>query len=334
MNSPLVFQKYNHFVYQNGTSEIFATPTLSPEIHDMQFAYNEDPKYDINAAFVRLHDLLIKKFLPDHYYSISTPSILFYLCEDVGFASNTSLSKDFFEKFVLQANVPDSQLAFTVPFFYFGDCRFLLHSLQNTLIANNEFFVQYFIELAEIVPYDSATQAFGEHICMSDYRSYRIMASLELYFIKAYSVLDLFCKFIAELESPSLTKVKYGSTDNYKKLWKEKKKLKINNTPGTIFEKCKLITTIESLRNSFVHDGSWENYPTVHINYAGQQISERFMLFPDITAEGHLVKFGNRKLFFDQGQKVNDVLPEIHFEFAKRVIKTVEVIEEMYFTEQ
>lgn len=331
MKSPIVFQKYNHFVYQNGTTETFDAPKRD---WDVDFAYDEDPIYDINAAFAHLHDLLAKKLLPANYYSWETPEILFFLAEDAGFASNTFLTKESFEEFITKANEPNSQLAFTIPFFYFGDCKFLLSSIQNALVANNSIFVQYFTRLSEVVPFvSSASESLGENICMRDSHAFQIMALLELYFIKTYAVLDLFCKFVAELENPSSKKARYSSADNFKKLWKEKKKLRINNAPGTIFEKCKPITIVESLRNSLVHDGSWEQSPTVHITYANQQVVERFMLFPDITADGRLVKVGNRKLFFGQGQKVNDILPEIHLEFAKRVIKTIEIIIETYFKE-
>lgn len=70
-------------------------------------------------------------------------------------------------------------------------------------------------------------------------------------------------------------------------LWGSKKKLDINETKGTIFEKCELISNIEAIRNEIVHNGTWELNPKISIRFNKGEETERYMLFPDM-AQGHL----------------------------------------------
>ena len=49
------------------------------------------------------------------------------------------------------------------------------------------------------------------------------------------------------------------------------------------------------------------------------------MLFPDMI-QGHLATVKSRRHFFASGTKINDVMPEIHLEFKKRLLRTVEII--------
>ena len=108
-------------------------------------------------------------------------------------------------------------------------------------------------------------------------------------------------------------------------LWGTRKKLTINGMPGTLFEKCDFISTIEALRNELVHNGTWELNPKKYIRFENGMVQERFMLFPDIQ-QGHLATVKSRKHFFSSGIKVNDILPCIHSEFKSRLLKTIEII--------
>ena len=98
----------------------------------------------------------------------------------------------------------------------------------------------------------------------------------------------------------------------------------MNNTLGTVFEKCDLISTIESLRNEVVHNGSWELNPKVFIAFERGFIRERYMLFPDIL-QGHLATVKNRRHFFGDGTKVNEILPQIHTNYRLRILNTLKL---------
>lgn len=121
----------------------------------------------------------------------------------------------------------------------------------------------------------------------------------------------------------------YRKTKSADKLWGARKKLAINECPDTLFEKCEFISTIEALRNELVHNGTWELNPKKFVRFSKGEVCERFMLFPDMD-QGHLATVKNRKHFFSLGVKVNDILPVIHAEFKSRLLKTIEIMKELY----
>lgn len=112
------------------------------------------------------------------------------------------------------------------------------------------------------------------------------------------------------------------------KLWGDKKRLRINNCSGTVFEDCETVRIIESLRNEAVHNGTWEFRPRVFLEFNKQQIVERYMLFPDFD-EGRLSSVKNRKHFFSAETKVNDILVAIHDDFYTRLLATLRHISKM-----
>ena len=99
----------------------------------------------------------------------------------------------------------------------------------------------------------------------------------------------------------------------------------INETENTLFEKCDLVSMIESLRNESVHNGTWELNPKIFVRYDEGIVGERFMLFPD-TLQGRLATVKSRKHFFSKGNKVNSVLPCIHAEVKQRLLQTLVTI--------
>ena len=103
------------------------------------------------------------------------------------------------------------------------------------------------------------------------------------------------------------------------------KKLDINETEGTIFEKCELISNVESIRNEIVHNGTWELTPKIYIRFNDGEEAERFMLFPDME-QGHLSTVINRRHFFSGNVKINDIFPAIHLEFKYRLMNTIYAI--------
>lgn len=99
----------------------------------------------------------------------------------------------------------------------------------------------------------------------------------------------------------------------------------INNTPHTLFEKGDLVSLVESLRNEVVHNGTWELNPKIFVKFECGSPIERYMLFPDIS-QGHLATVKNRKHFFGNGMKVNEVLPKIHIAYQRKLLNTVKLL--------
>lgn len=54
---------------------------------------------------------------------------------------------------------------------------------------------------------------------------------------------------------------------------------------------------------------------------------EKFVLIPDHT-NGNFDTYKNRNRFFDNDVKLNEVLPEIIWDFQKRLIRTLSLLED------
>ena len=125
-----------------------------------------------------------------------------------------------------------------------------------------------------------------------------------------------------ELEHLKNCESSYAKLASRKILYGDKKELKVDPV-GTVFEKCRTTSIIENLRNEIVHNATWEMSPKIFIDVCEGVIASRYIFFPDFTAEGTLVTFKNRKRFFADGVKVNDVLPNLYFDVMKRICETL-----------
>ncbi|MEE0517732.1 MAG: hypothetical protein UC708_07610 [Anaerovoracaceae bacterium] len=243
--------------------------------------------------------------------------------QDAGQNSDCSISAYTFEQWIRESKVPN-----LYKHLYLVDCQFLVGTVQNLLCALEDTFIRYYKVIASFEDDDRYSgdliDADGTIMLLSE-TAIRAASMIETYFTKAYSILDIICKICYEIQFIQ------EDFDSYKKiksadiLWGARKKLTINNTENTIFEKCELISTIEAIRNEIVHNGTWELNPKIFIRFENEQVQERFMLFPDFT-QGHLATVKSRKHFFSSGIKVNDILYQIHSEFKRRVLTTLALI--------
>ena len=284
---------------------------------------NDSIKYDIDNELVKLYDTFRDLFFDDINKYYQEVYFLPTFVQQAGQDSDCSLKKNVFEKFL------DDEYICKIPnlykHLYLVDCQFLIGSIQNLLDGMEFSFTNFYVKLTDvsnmIFPDETTNNVWLE----LSHTSRQITSLLESYFIKAYSILDMFCKIAYEFEFKMDDFTKYNKMKSANKLWGESKKLKIHNTPKTIFETCELISIIEALRNEVVHNGSWELNPKIFTVFKEEKITERFVLFPDIY-NGHLAKSTNRKHFFGEGLIVNEVLPKIHYAFLKRVLETVKML--------
>ncbi|SFW21941.1 hypothetical protein [Ruminococcus flavefaciens] len=213
---------------------------------------------------------------------------------------------------------------------YVSDCQYLISSIQNLVEYMDFCFKNYYFNISKIALLSENVDFPPARII--SYESRQLAFILETYFTKAYSILDLICKFIYELENPvsknELNKLK--KLVSSEKLWGDRKKLKKIPVSDTIFEESETIKLIESLRNEAVHNGAWELFASVYIDIdKNKEIIERYMLFPDYT-QGRLDCVKNRKRFFKKETKVNDILPVIHLDYMRRLLNTVKYLNTIY----
>lgn len=243
--------------------------------------------------------------------------------QEAGQNSDCSISANTFEQWIRESKVHN-----LYKHLYLVDCQFLVGTIQNLLCALEDSFIRYYKIIASLEGDDryrsELTDEDGTIMLLSETAT-RAASMIETYFIKAYSILDILCKVCYEIQFIQKDFSSYKRIKSADILWGERKKLTINNTKNTIFEKCELISTIEAIRNEIVHNGTWELNPKIFIRFENGQVQERFMLFPDFT-QGHLTTVKSRKHFFSSGIKVNDVLYQIHSEFKRRLLNTVALI--------
>lgn len=66
-------------------------------------------------------------------------------------------------------------------------------------------------------------------------------------------------------------------------LYNAKKRLHVNDTPNTLFDKDESITEIETIRNEIVHNGMWEGCARLFVTLNKREYIERFVLYPDMS---------------------------------------------------
>lgn len=279
--------------------------------------------YELDNELVALYDTFRDLFFSDtdaYYAELCTLPIF---VQDAGQSSDCALKKDFFMKLLKEYAEKHPNI---YKYLYLVDCQYLIGTIQNLLSGMEYSFINFYTKLSNT----KNTSEFNDEpttvIMEISNNATEITTLIESYFVKAYSILDMVCKIAYELEFVMNDFSAYKKLKSSELLWGDKKKLKINSTPHTIFEKCKLITMIESLRNEIVHNGSWELRPRIFTSYKENKIIERFIFFPDITEKGHLETAKNRRHFFGDGLKVNEILPKIHNEFLHRLLNTIALL--------
>ncbi len=279
-------------------------------------------KYELDAALVALYDKLRDLFFYDTDKYYCEIKLLPAFAQSAGQDSDCGVTAESFQKWIR----PEAfgQLPNFYRHLYLVDCQFLIGSIQNLLSGMEYAFTEYYIQLSYAGNGLQPISPDGIMIEMSQ-RASQLSSLLEVYFIKAYSILDMLCKIGYEIQNPETEFDCYKKIKSADLLWGARKKLQINHVADTLFEACDLVSVIEALRNEVVHNGTWELRPKVFIKFEGGCIVERFMLFPDIS-QGHLATVKNRKHFFGNGDKVNCLFPEIHMAFQKRLLNTIQLL--------
>lgn len=292
-----------------------------------EYIYPDDSsKYELGNQLVDLYDLFRDSLFKDtdqYYREVATLPIW---VQQAGQDSDCAISSDKFSEWMQKANILN-----LYKHLYLIDCQFLIGTVQNLLIAIEDAFVNYYKTISGFKideHYKELTDCNGT-LMLSSSDATRASAYIETYFTKAYSVLDIMCKICYEMQYRRTDFETYEKLKSAEVLWGKKKKLQINETINTIFEKCDFISQIEAVRNEIVHNGTWELNPKIFIRLKNYEEVERFMLFPDME-QGHLATVKNRKHFFFGEVKVNDILPEIHLEFKRRMLNTLREIKCVY----
>lgn len=292
-----------------------------------RIAYPGDSiKYSLDTALVDMYDLFRDMLFEDidqYYKEVSSLPIW---VQAAGQNSDMPISADTFTHYINKSNIPN-----LFRHLYLVDCQFLIGTVQNLLYAMETSFISFYQLIASISfsrDYSDFTDENGTLYVLGP-QSTQVSNTIETYFTKTYSILDLMCKICYEIQNLQTEFNEYQKTRSSKVLWGSKNKLQINGAKGTIFENCDMISSIVAIRNEIVHNGTWELNPKVFIRFENGEEAERYMLFPDME-QGHLATVKSRKHFFSSNIKINALLPTIHLEFKRRLLATLETIRCVY----
>ena len=298
---------------------------LEPRIE--RYIYTGDSiKYELDSELVILYDKLRDLIFEDVDKYYSELDIMPVFVQDAGYDSDCALDKDMFLKLVneYKDKVPD-----LYKHLYLVDIQFLIATIQNLLEGMDYSFTNFFVQISNIELKNHLTDKTDTVLTVTSQDSGYISSLLESYFTKAYSILDILTKICYEFEN------KYDSFENFKKsksaniLWGDRKHLAIKDEPQTIFVRSNTVKIIEALRNEVVHNGSLEQNPKVFITLENNEIVERFMLLPDFI-DGNLATVKNRKHFFSECNRANDLLPQIHMDYLKEILSTIKYLNANY----
>lgn len=303
-------------------TEEFQIQEFDTDVPDKYVYPNDSIKYSLDNELASLYDTLVDLFFEDKKSYYEELKVLPIWVQEAGQNSDYLVSAEMFQELI--------QSDYSVKFpnlykhLYLVDCQFLVGTVQNLLSSMEDAFIRYYVTLATLDCTDRHKELVNSNgIIFEQSETSRCAAAvLETYFIKAYSVLDIVCKICFEFQNKNEDFSSYKKLKNAKVLWGDRKKLSINNSHNTLFEKCELVSMIESLRNELVHNGTWELNPKIFIRIEDAKVQERYMLFPDMS-QGRLATVKGRKHFFYEEIKVNDVFPNFHIEFKNRLLNTI-----------
>lgn len=154
----------------------------------------------------------------------------------------------------------------------------------------------------------------------------KLIGLMALIYIRLHSLLDYQTKLAYEIEKIKTSFEKYPKLSSNNKIYSDKKKLKIDKSIGTLFEKDAFINGIESYRNELIHNSLLDDTPRIYEKYENHELVERYILLPDTDENGRIEGYVNRKFFYSQEVKFNLILPNLLRTFQERQLKTLQVL--------
>ncbi|MBF4486230.1 hypothetical protein [Flavobacterium sp. CSZ] len=282
--------------------------------------------HEIESLSIELRNLLaIKMFgsISEYHRILEHP--IYPLVAQAGIDAEIRVSKVDFEKFVNEYE--DKQTIFRM--LYFFDIDNLIGTLQNSVLethyAVGEFYKQLnvnnFLINEDVLIIDDGIQYAAGGIVVN------ITSLVNRIFICLYSILDFITKIVHEVEQLQLEFDSYPKLRSKDTLFGYAKKTKFNEMKNTLFEKTDYRKMIEYLRNEIIHNASIDNIPKVYQKMENKKIVEKFILLPDFT-DGIINSYKNRKRFFDNDTKLNEILPDLINDYFTRLSFTLQQVNE------
>lgn len=287
---------------------------------------NNDHTFEIERVCIQLRDLLAAKIFGDlkkyrNYFSAS----IYPFAAQAGIDAEMKLSKDDFEKLVTGLKPQYKEEAHRL--FYYFDVENLIGTLQNSIMETKfivaEFYrnlnVNSFLIHEDFFMIEKGVQFASGPIVTN------ITALVNHLFINLYSQLDFTTKIIYELERLQTDFSAYPKLKSKDTLYGDSKHTSFKGMTNSIYDMTDAIKTIIYLRNEIVHNASIDSIPKVYQVIENGHIVGKFILLPDMH-NGYVKSFKNRKRFFDDENKLNELLPALLEEFWQKLLFTLKAV--------
>lgn len=300
------------------SEEVFFYPDKTGEIHQSRLTlYSE-----VQNICTYVHDLVYRSIYNNqdlYYKQLRLPNYI----STAGLSPEAAISKESFEGHLsdFRREFPD-YFEVSIREMYLYDLQKLISGIQgcneeiNSLVG---LFYQNLNMHSSSVVKSSGTQWSKNSQTVS------IHLSLNFIYIRMYSILDYMVKLFYEVKNFQTSYTDYIRLRSNNMLFGDRSKLKLDDDSNTVFERCDLISEIETLRNYIIHDSYLDELPRIYVTYKDGIATERFILKPDMT-NGRLHKFKNRRLFYGSESKWNLSLPDFIHKFQERQINTLNMI--------
>ena len=274
---------------------------------------------ELEAECARVRDALAEAIFGDlkAYQDLvpRAPDFLF----SAGLNSEAKVSSLDFERVVAAAKEarPINRLL------YLADCRKLVAGIEQctkeALLLQGEFYRALNLDPTSSPQVDEPDGARW----VSSPAATRIHATLGFLFVRLHSLLDYSTKLAFEAEHLRTDFSSYPRLASTDILFSDRKRVAIARVPGTLFEACEVVSQVELYRDHIIHDGLMDDVPKVYIVVESGKAVAKFILLPDMGAEGRLEKFKNRNLFYSRADRINLRLPALMAEFQQRQLATL-----------
>jgi len=236
-----------------------------------------------------------------------------------GVDSDIKISKGEFESWIKSENSEE-----TNRILYYYDFQNLVGSLQNLVSESRFLFCEFYKTLNEN-SFMLSSNPMKPDIVMftSGQLVTNIFSKINHLFINLASQLDFITKVAVELENLPKNFKEYPKLKSNNIQYSDYKKIKSITFSETLFEKTDDLKLIISMRNEIIHNASFENIPKVYQVFENNKLIEKFIFIPD-TTEGVFDSFKNRKRFFNNEIKLNEILPALVAGFWKKLESTVD----------
>ena len=260
---------------------------------------------EIDELCSELQTILTQKLFKGDEKNYSLLSSLPIWIVNGGISTEVKISKEDFEKFISKRHGDEK---FNKLLYYF-DFRSLISKLQNSISSTNYLYGEFYRLLNEnnfIVSGDSSSDSdirFSTGPMVT-----AIFSIINSLFINLYCQLDYMTKICYEFEHMAGSFKNYPVLKSEQIFFSEQHKISLSGKKHTIYEKSELINQIITIRDETINNISFNNTPKVYLLFDGKKVVEKYILLPDMK-NGKIKVFKNRKYFYSDHNKLNEILP-------------------------